>query len=189
MNPSGQTALCRVFPWIRECPGRAAWRVPRLQLCKGRVIPWAQAPRATVPTLLHRSPRGTAGSERPNPHSRHCQVFRRRVSVWFQGAHLKPSWHLLCWLKGKLCMAGTCQGHPWSRENTWAWDLSLFIYFTTFLLFIVTDGCQVREAENDAWGFFIFQEVAHWKVWNLLCVFNFVFLLCFSTNHFCPRTD
>lgn len=38
----------------------------------------------------------------------------------------------------------------WSRENTQDWDLSLFIYFTTFLVFIVTDGCQVRGAKNDA---------------------------------------
>lgn len=112
MNPYGQTALCRVFPWSRECPGTAAWRVPRLQLCKGRVIPWARAPGAAVPTLLHRSPQGTASPAHPNPHSKHCQVFGRRVSMWFQGTHSKPGWHFLCWLRGKLRTAGTCWGHP-----------------------------------------------------------------------------
>lgn len=169
--------LSAVFPWSRECPGTAAWRVPRLQLCKGRVIPWAWAPGAAVPTLLHRSPQGTASPAHPNPHSKHCQVFGRRVSMWFQGTHSKPGWHFPRWLRGKLRMAGTRNvprtSHiAWSRENTQDWDLSLFIYFTTFLVFIVTDGCRVRGAKNDAWGFFIFQGAAHWKVWNLLCVFT-----------------
>lgn len=170
MNSYGQTALCRVFPWSRECPGRAAWKVPKLQLCEGRVILRAAS--------FSRCSTGQHKALPALPVQIHTPDVTRSLGEGFQCDFKGPTQN-----QASTFCAGWGESCAWQKSTEDIphrlqqgehkdWDLSLFIYFTTFLLFIVTDGCRVRGAENDAWGFFIFQEATHWKVWNLLCVFT-----------------
>lgn len=174
------------------CPDDPIWAK-----CSGQSVPMEQgvpregslegAKAAAVQGKGHSvspSSQGCCPHVAPQVTTRHCQpcpsksTLQALPGLWEKGFSVISRAPLQTRLAPSVLAEGKAQEraedipHCLQQGEHKDWDLSLFIYFTTFLLFIVTDGCQVRGAENDAWGFFIFQEAAHWNVWNLLCVFT-----------------